>query len=283
MLTRETVMSGALLPDQIALYYLGQLGFLIRFRGKTLLIDGYLTDYVDRLHTDGGEPWKRRYPAPIFPQALDFVDYVLCTHTHADHTDPDTIAGILSVNGHAHFIGNPTVVRRYAALGVPESRTTVLADDECITLCDGITVKNVPAAHEELHPDENGFCRESGFLLQLGEVLLYHAGDCCPYDGLEARIAGADIMILPVNGRDYYRRYEMDIIGNFDCREAVTIAQRANADLLIPAHIDLYEKNALSAAVFVDAVDTFNPEQKYHIFRPGERYIYAKQHAGKES
>ena len=276
MLTRETVISGALLPDQIALYYLGQVGFLIRFRGKTLLIDGYLTDYVDRNFATETVPWKRRYPAPIAPQALDFVDYVLCTHTHADHTDPDTIAGILSVNGHARFIGNPTVARRYAALGVPENRIIALADDECVPLCDSIAVKNVPAAHEELHPDENGFCRESGFVLRLGDVTLYHAGDCCPYDGLEARIADTDILILPVNGRDYYRRYEMDIIGNFDCREAVTIARRANADLLIPVHIDLYDINALSAAVFVDTVDTYNPEQKYHIFRPGECYIYAK-------
>jgi len=280
MLTKESILSTETTPSQLQLYYLGQVGFLLRYRDTTLLIDGYLSDYVDRHCASAEVPWRRRYPAPLAPTALDFVDYVLCTHDHEDHTDPDTIAGILSVNDRARFLGTPAVAEKLSSLGVPADRITALSNDETVSVNASVTVTNIPSAHEELHPDENGNYREGGFRILFGEgadtVSVYHAGDCCPYDGLEARVMHTDIMILPVNGRDYYRRYEKNIIGNFDAAEAVTLADRCHADLLIPVHIDLYDVNALNPAIVVDALERINRTQKYHLFRPGERMIYCK-------
>ena len=280
MLTKESILSMQTHPSQLVLYYLGQVGFLFCYRGKTILIDGYLSDYVDRHCATEAVPWSRRYPAPVSPEELDFVDYVLCTHDHEDHTDPDTIAGILSVNEHAQFIGTHAVAAKLVEIGVPEHRITTLSNDETVTPSPYLSVTNVPAAHEELHPDEDGNYREGGFRIMFGfgdnAVSVYHAGDCCPYEGLEERILHTDILILPVNGRDYYRRYEKNIIGNFDTVEAITLAKRCHADLLIPVHIDLYEVNALNPAIFVDTVERMNPTQKYHLFRPGERMIYCK-------
>ena len=280
MLTKEMIFSCVLTDRQAALYYLGQVGFLIRWRNTTLLIDGYLTDYVDRHFASALVPWHRRYPAPIAPEALDFVDAVLCTHDHSDHTDPDTIRGILSVNAHARFFGTPTVAEKLRDIGVADDRIVPMSNDACVTLPDGISVQNVPSAHEELHPDENGNYREGGFRITLGEgtdaITLYHAGDCCPYDGLEERVMHTDIMILPVNGRDYYRRREQDIIGNFDEKEAILLADRCHADWLIPVHIDLYDINARNPAVFVDMLEQLNPTQKFRLPRPGECMIYCK-------
>ena len=280
MLSKETILNTKTTPTQLQLYYLGQVGFLLCCNGKTLLIDGYLTDYVDRHFATALVPWKRRYPSPIAPEVLDFVDYVLCTHDHSDHTDPDTVTAILSVNAHAQFIGTHAVAKCFAEIGVPSDRITALSNDETVVLCDGITVTNVPAAHEELHPDENGNFREGGFRMVFGvssdAISVYHAGDCCLYEGLEERVMDSDIMILPVNGRDYYRLHEKNIIGNFDCTEAITLASRCHADMLIPVHIDLYDVNALNPAIFVDTLEKLNPQQKYHLFRPGERMIYCK-------
>lgn len=280
MLTKESILSTETTPSQLQLYYLGQVGFLLRYRDTTILIDGYLTDYVDRNCATADVPWCRRYPSPIAPTALDFVDYVLCTHDHEDHTDPDTIAGILSVNSHAQFLGTHAVAQKLTALGVPTDRIMVLSNDETVSVSARIAITNVPSAHEELHPDENGSYREGGFRIVFGEgkdaISVYHAGDCCPYAGLEERIMHTDIMILPVNGRDYYRRYEKNIIGNFDETEAVMLADRCHADLLIPVHIDLYDVNARNPAVVVDTLQNINPMQKFHLFRPGERMIYSK-------
>lgn len=277
MITKERILGTVCTPTQLALYYLGQVGFLIRYRNTTILIDGYLTDYVDR-HASEKIPWKRRYAPPISPEALDFIDAVLCTHDHSDHTDPDTIRAILSVNDKARFYGTPCVADCLRRIGVPSERITALENDASSMLQSDIVIQNVPSAHEELHPDDNGNYREGGFRMTFGTgpdgVTVYHAGDCCLWDGLEERVAGSDIMILPVNGRDYYRRYEQNIIGNFDCREAILLAKRCRAKLLIPVHMDLYDVNALDPAVFVSTLETYHPSQCYRILRPGERILY---------
>ena len=95
---KEKILQTKLLPDQIAFFYIGQVGFIIKFRDKYIMIDGYLSDYVDRNCCREGVTWGRRYPAPIRPEDLDFIDYVFCTHAHFDHMDPDTLSAVARVN-----------------------------------------------------------------------------------------------------------------------------------------------------------------------------------------
>ena len=97
----------------------------------------------------------------------------------------------------------------------------------------------------------------------------------CMYEGLTERLTDIDIAILPINGRDYFRN-SLDIIGNFDSLEAVTLAKIIGAKLLIPVHHDLYEVNKVNPASFVDTLMTHNRTQCYHIFAPGEKYIFQK-------
>ena len=166
--------------------------------------------------------------------------------------------------------------------GSSSLKYTVYLMPEEEVLCNGIFEQlctKTPTFTHKL-PDENGNFCEGGFRVVFGDgedaISVYHAGDCCLYDGLEERVMDSDIMILPVNGRDYYRLHEKDIIGNFDCTEAVTLAKRCHTDLLIPVHSDLYDVNALNPAIFVDTLEKLSPQQKYHLFRPGERMIYCK-------
>lgn len=275
-----SVKATRLADNQLAMWYLGQLGYLFLYRGKTVLCDPYLSDYVDRHHTEPA--WKRVYAPPVSPAALDFVDYVFCSHAHADHTDPETLLPLMRTNDRALFFGTPAVCRRYTEIGIPSARIRVLSNDETHALTTFLTVTQIPAAHEVLHPDADGQYEECGFRFTFGApddalppITVYHSGDCCPYPGLEERIVDTDIMILPINGRDYFRLCD-NIIGNFDVREAVLLAKHAGCDLLIPAHHDLYPANALSPAVFVETLEQHNPTQRYHIFRPGERMVYMK-------
>ena len=271
---REKILNAALTDEQIGLFYVGQLGFIVKFRGKYILIDGYLSDYVDRKCTSESFPMVRNYPVPIAPEELDFIDFVFCTHDHADHTDPFTVSAIASVNGKALFFSPQGVAGKLTEYGVPAERIRGVRCDSFIPLCDGMGVTPVPAAHEELHPDgEDGYL-EVGYLFKLGSATLYHSGDCCPYDGLDSRVKGCDVMIMPINGRDYYRRYEHNIIGNFTVREAVLLAKRSGAKLLIPAHFDLYPLNGEDPAAFVTGVYKFAPGLPFHIFMPGEGYVY---------
>ena len=270
---RSTILETELLPQQTGMFYLGQVGFLFKFRGKYILVDPYLTDYVDRNFSTEAVQWVRRYPAPILPSEIDFADLVLCTHPHADHADPETLTAIAKASEKAVFAGPASVCAAYRSYGIPEERICCLTIDEEKEFFEDICVTMIPAAHEELHPDGNGGYEETGYILNLGGRRIFHSGDCCPYAGLEQRIMNCDVLMLPVNGRDYFRRYEKDIIGCFEPAEAAILASRTNAGLLVPMHIDLYDVNSLNPAVFVDILQTVDRRQRFHIFMPGEMYI----------
>lgn len=279
---KAKILSTKLFSDQIALFYLGQLGFLIKYREKYILIDGYLTDSVDRHSAGGPVAWVRNYPSPIAPEELDFVDYIFCTHDHGDHADAETLCGILQVNDKAKYIVSSAFTGSLVKMGIPEERIQGVCADQKICLEGKISVTPIPAAHEELRLNEKGEYFDLGFVFEFASasdtesVTLYHSGDCCPYKGLDERIAGVDVMIVPVNGRDYYRTQVQNIIGCFDSREAAVLAKNAGAKLLIPAHFDLYNVNCINPAHFVDELKTVNPKQAFHMFVPGERYIYDK-------
>ena len=113
-----------------------------------------------------------------------------------------------------------------------------------------------------------------GVKFNLGKASIYHGGDGCPYNGLEESIRGCDVLIVPINGRDYCRTNVLDIIGCFDSREAITLAKNTGAKLLIPTHFDLYDINCVNPTCFVDEIQKINPKQAFHIFLPGEGYVY---------
>lgn len=271
---KEKITSAELLDNQIGLFYTGQVGFIIKYNGKYVMIDGYLSDYVDRNCCDENVKWIRKYPAPISGSDLDFIDYVFCTHAHFDHTDPYTIRDLLSVNRKAKFIISDAISDCLPEYGVPMERIIRVNADTNYTLCEKLSFVPVAAAHEELHRDEKGRFLELGFKIKFGNTVLFHSGDGCMYDGLTESIANSDILILPINGRDYFRNRN-DIIGCFDSREAVLLAKETKAKLLIPVHFDLYSVNEVNPAFFVDTLYSLNPSQEFHIFMPGEKYIFS--------
>ncbi len=210
---------------------------------------------------------------PYVTVKLDFLDAVLCTHTHYDHADPWTLPRIAEQNEKTKFIIPAPEVDVIASYGIDRARIIPAYADMPIEL-EGYTVIPIPSAHEILHIDEKGNYHELGYIIDDGQNRIFHAGDMCMYDGLTERLNNIDVAILPINGRDYFRNAN-DIIGNFDSVEAVALSKIIKAGLLIPVHHDLYDINRVNPAHFVDMLMKIHSEQKYHIFVPGEKYIYA--------
>ena len=273
---KQKILNTKLLPNQIALFYLGQVGFIVKWQNKYLLIDAYLSDYVDKNCCSENVKWIRKYPTPITAEELDFIDYVFCTHEHFDHADPETLSTLAQINNKAKYVVSKAIIDTIVSYGVPKESIIGLSCDQRIMLEYNIAVTAIPSAHEEFHVDKNGNYMEVGFKVELDKISFYHAGDCCPYKGLEERLCGCDIMMIPINGRDYYRTHVCDIIGCFNSREAVLLAKNTQVDLLIPTHFDLYDVNCVNPAEFVDCLKDLNPTQKFHIFAPGERFVYCK-------
>lgn len=267
------ILSTRLTDQQTGLWYLGQEGFVIGSKGSYIAVDPYLSDYVDR-NCCQFVKWERLYAPPMSPDALNFADAVLCTHTHYDHADPDTLPRIAASNPHTVFVIPAPEVAVIEGYGIPRERIIPAYADKSITL-GGFTVTPIPSAHEVLHTDEHGNYRELGYIIDDGENRIFHAGDMCMYEGLVERLQRIDVAILPINGRDYFRN-QNDIIGNFDPVEAITLSKIIGAELLIPVHHDLYAVNQVNPAVFVDHLMKINRTQKYHVFAPGERFVYMK-------
>lgn len=271
-MNKHTILNTNVEDKQVALFYLGQEGFLIKYKDKYILIDPYLSDYVDQNCCTETVKWVRNYPAPIEASELDFVDYVLCTHPHFDHADPYTLSALASCNPNAFFIAPEPMRDTMLSYGiVPERFIGALADEKIVL--DGCDIIPIPSAHEELHQDAHGNYLEVGYKLLLGDTSIYHAGDCCVYEGLVERLMNTDILMVPVNGRSYFKRYEEDIIGNMTAEEAVILAKKTNSGLLVPMHYDLYSVNCINPAHFVDTLNQLYSEQKFHMFAPGECFL----------
>src|SRR6185437_3587133 len=67
---------------QLALWSLGQAGFVIKGGSTLVCIDPYLSDVI----TEQGGP-ARRFPPPLAPTELTNMHMVFTTHEHLDHTD----------------------------------------------------------------------------------------------------------------------------------------------------------------------------------------------------
>lgn len=271
---KHSILNSRMTDEQVGLWYIGQVGFIIGSCGRYIAVDPYLSDYVDKNCNRDGVRWERLYQPPIDATELDFIDAVICTHPHCDHTDPWTLQKIAKANEKAVFIVPAPSAKLLEDFGIDSSRILPAYDGKKIDIA-GFTLSPIPAAHEELHRDESGSFCELSYIIEAGDIRIFHGGDMCVYDGLAKRIGRTDVAILPINGRDHFRTAK-GIIGNTDSAEAILFSGEINADLLIPVHHDLYEVNRVSATVFVDTVCRLSPTQKYHIFSPGERFIYMK-------
>ena len=65
---KDFILTTKLTENQAAIFYLGQEGILLKYHEQYLLIDPYLSDYVDRNCSTETLKWVRRYPAPIDPK-----------------------------------------------------------------------------------------------------------------------------------------------------------------------------------------------------------------------
>ena len=80
------------------LWWLGQSGFLLKWKGKHFLMDPYLSDSLTKKYENTAKPHIRMTERVIDPQKLNFIDVVSSSHNHTDHLDGETLKPILKNN-----------------------------------------------------------------------------------------------------------------------------------------------------------------------------------------
>lgn len=251
----------------LAIWWLGQSGFLVAHGGHRLLFDPYLSDSLTRKYSGSDKPHVRMTARAIAPEALTGIDVVTSTHNHTDHLDAETLLPLLSANPDVVIVV-PEANRDFAAkrLGTPRDRLTGLDDGTSLSV-GPFKVHGVPAAHEEVDRDEEGRCRYLGYVVTCGDHVLYHSGDTVRYDSMAERLAAFDIDVafLPINGRRPERRVPGNLFGD----EAARLARDAGIRLAIPCHFEMFEFNHERPDLFVETCRELG--QGYRVLACGER------------
>ena len=117
------ISSTRLPASQLAVWSIGQCGFIFKYEDTVVCIDPVLSDLT------GPSGSRRCYPAPFAPEALR-ADLVLCTHGHADHMAKDTLRG-LARHPAARFVLPAGCSALAAEYGIPADRITTVQVPSC--------------------------------------------------------------------------------------------------------------------------------------------------------
>lgn len=255
---------------QLALWALGQAGFILKGGPTIVCIDPYLSDSITEL-----EGPKRRVPLPLAPGALRTADLVFATHEHLDHADARTLGPLMAASSQARLITSLQGRDVARGAGVSDERITVPRLGERVT-AGALSYTAIPAAHYDFEVDEAGHSRWMGFVIELNGVTVYHAGDTLVFPELLAALAGRaiDLALLPINGRDDVRD-QRGITGNLWPGEAIALATTIGAQVLIGMHNDMFAENRVDPSLLFSELDRSAPLQRCHMLQPGELYLYA--------
>jgi L-ascorbate 6-phosphate lactonase len=226
----------------------------------------------------------RTWQAPITPQAMaQEADLVLVSHEHTDHLDRPSLTAAAQTPGTGFklVVPSPLADQVSAEFGLPSDRVIAARPGQPIEVVDGVTIHPVPARHgvnvsdaytfgEEL---SGGQVRYLGYVVDLRGARVYHAGDCIPYADQVARLRALrpHLALLPINGRDFYRETERNLVGNMDPREAARLASEIGAQVLIPMHWELFPHNRGFPSDLVGFTATHFPELSVLLMGRGSR------------
>ena len=261
----------------VALWWLGQSGFALKGHRVTVYLDPYLSTRLERL--TASSPIARHVrlcPIPVNPEEIKDANYVFCSHDHGDHLDPETVCPIGAASPQAKFVVPRAAFSKIVGLGISPERV-IAADAGERREFDGIWFAGIPGKHNDFDRTPEGYYPYLGFVIGLGDVTVYHAGDTVFYDDLAGRLReySIDLALLPINSGDP-DRVARGFKSNLNYKEAADLGVAIGARIIIPMHYGMFAVNDERVERFLDYLTSVYPNQGYHVMTLGERFVYTK-------
>ncbi|SFB68207.1 MBL fold metallo-hydrolase [Butyrivibrio sp. YAB3001] len=229
-----------------ALWWLGQMGLIVKMGATTVCIDYYATPGYDR-----------QIQPPIPTDEVIGIDAFLGTHDHLDHIDHEAWKIWVKNCPEAKFVFPKPFKDAIIEDGVNPKNALGINEGESIHIGD-VTIHAIAASHEFLDKDETtGLFPYLQYIVEGNGVRIHHAGDTVRYEGMLPKLRGfghIDVELLPINGRDA-DRYRRCCIGNMTYQEAADLAGDVQPGLVIPGHYDMFKDNSEDPIKFKEYID----------------------------
>ena len=248
--------------DTIAVWSLGQAGCVFKSsQGTVVYVDPYLGDACNQLYG------LDRLIAPPLDAADVQADFVLATHNHADHLDPDAFPVIARYNATALFIGPSSCTNAMRELGIPASQTYTLNHDDVLH-SGHVRIHATFANHVWGDPDDAPDA--AGYVIDFGGLRVYISGDSLYHERMEG-IASLQphLAFICINGR----------WGNMSATEAAHLATVLRAQTAAPTHYNMFANNTADPADFTRALIGEGGSVQPLILTPGVRVFYPERDA----
>lgn len=256
--------------NEVALWNIGQCGYILKYMDTILCIDPVLNDLPD-----GNGGTMRLFPHP-FEAAQLKADYVLCTHGHEDHLAPETVTGFHHAEYPTRFVVPAGCRKLMDDLCIPGEEVTGLLPGESVQLTETIRVEAFSAAHpvHSMDPEDDQMALSYG--IHFGDIFLVHLGDGYLTGPLFESLKAANpiqLLLPPINGDDYFREIN-NCLGNMEAEQAAKLAVALDVDLTIPTHYNMYKGNTVDPLRFAAELRRLDTGRRWRLPSLGERVIY---------
>lgn len=229
--------------------FMGQAGVIIKTPDRELAaIDLYLSDCCERCFG-----FKRLMPKLLSPDEPMF-DYVIATHAHYDHFDPDSVPHLLAPRG-TKFYGALDCAEECKRLGIPADKCSWLEKNREVK-AGSLLITPVACDHGSLAP------YAIGLYIECGGKHLYITGDTAYREDIAAEMAKrpVDIMFAPINGA----------FGNLDEVQAAKFISIVKPALAVPCHYWNFAEHHGDPGKFADEMKSKYPDRPYKLMAAGE-------------